>query len=75
MNLVDDSSEGKWCVWRLDDNGNEIRMRSGLTRDEADSIASEFTARGHKQTYWVAVHEVDTTGQLDAADGDARNAS
>ena len=42
-----------WAVWRIDDNGNTFVVRDGLTRDEADRVVAEFTARGHKQTYWA----------------------
>lgn len=43
----------RYSVWRLDDNGNESRMKSFRSRVEADAYRDDFTARGHKQTYWV----------------------
>ena len=43
-----------WQVRRLDDNGNEYEVRRVSSRCEAESIAAELEARGHKQTYWVA---------------------
>jgi hypothetical protein len=45
--------ERNWCVKRLDDNGNEFVLRTGLTREEAERLAAEYQARGHKQSYWV----------------------
>ncbi|MEX6502772.1 hypothetical protein [Pseudomonas zhanjiangensis] len=47
------SREDQWCLVRLDDNGNEFVVRSGLSRAAADALAREFEARGHKQSYWV----------------------
>jgi len=42
-----------WSVWRIDDNANAFLVRGGLTLAEAERAAAEFTARGHKQMYWV----------------------
>jgi hypothetical protein len=42
-----------WAVYRIDDNANVFLVRGGLTRFEADRLAAEFRARGHKQTYLV----------------------
>jgi hypothetical protein len=44
---------GAWAVRRLDDNGNTFVVREGLARAEAERLAAEFEARGHKQTYWA----------------------
>ena len=71
MTSVDNSSGKHWCVWRLDDNGNEIRMRSHLTREEANSIAAQFTARGHKQTYWVSRQDPDASDRSSVADSNS----
>jgi hypothetical protein len=38
---------------RLDDNGNQYVVRTGLTRAAAEALARQFEARGHKQSYWV----------------------
>jgi hypothetical protein len=46
-------SAGSWAVWRIDDNGNTFVVRGGLGREEAERVAAEFSARGHKQMYWV----------------------
>jgi hypothetical protein len=46
-------SAGLWAVYRRDDNGNTFFVRGRLTREEAERLATEFEARGHKQTYWV----------------------
>ena len=42
-----------WAVWRIDDNGNTYKMRDGLSKDAAERVVAEYTARGHKQTYWA----------------------
>jgi hypothetical protein len=42
-----------WTVLRIDDNGNTFVVRDHLARTEADRMVAEFTARGHKQTYWA----------------------
>jgi UDP-N-acetyl-2-amino-2-deoxyglucuronate dehydrogenase len=42
-----------WAVWRIDDNANVFVVREHLTQEEADRVVAEFTARGHKQTYWA----------------------
>jgi hypothetical protein len=42
-----------WSVWRTDDNGNTFVVRDHLDRTEAERLVVEFTARGHKQTYWA----------------------
>jgi hypothetical protein len=47
------SPAATWQVWRIDDNGNTFLMRDQLTHEEADRVVAEFTARGHKQTYWA----------------------
>jgi hypothetical protein len=44
----------RWTVWRQDDNGNRYEVSRHDTRGEAESVAAEMEARGHKQTYWVA---------------------
>lgn len=42
-----------WAVWRIDDNANTFLVRGGLSQVEAEQLAAQFAARGHKQTYWV----------------------
>ncbi|MDF3934622.1 hypothetical protein [Pseudomonas citronellolis] len=42
-----------WCLWRLDDNGNRFVVRRELSREEAEALARDYQARGHKQTYWA----------------------
>ena len=44
----------RWVVWRQDDNGNRYEVRRCGTREEAEALAAEMEARGHKQLYWVA---------------------
>ena len=38
---------------RADDNGNEVEVTRTATREEAERLAREYEARGHKQMYWV----------------------
>lgn len=42
-----------WTVWRVDDNGNVFVVREHLPKSEAQAVAREFEARGHKQLYWI----------------------
>ena len=44
---------GTWAVHRQDDNGNRFVVQTGLSREEAEQLATEFEARGHKQVYWA----------------------
>ncbi|WP_167352932.1 hypothetical protein [Streptomyces rubellomurinus] len=50
---------GSHRVMRQDDNGNRFLVAEGLERAEAERLAAEFEARGHKQLYWV---EADAEG-------------
>jgi hypothetical protein len=43
-----------WVVWRQDDNGNRFVVTRRASRVEAEEVAAEMEARGHKQLYWVA---------------------
>jgi hypothetical protein len=43
-----------WELWRQDDNGNRFLVSAGHSRAEADRLAADFEARGHKQMYWVS---------------------
>ncbi len=43
----------RWCLIRLDDNGNEFIVRGDLDRAGAEALARIFEARGHKQSYWI----------------------
>lgn len=49
----DQSGPDLWAVWRIDDTGNTFLVRDRLTKAEADRAVEEFTAHGHKQTYWA----------------------
>jgi hypothetical protein len=49
----DPPPESAWVVWRIDDNGNTFIVREHLSRDEANCVVVEFSARGHKQMYWA----------------------
>ena len=52
-----DPSSSAWSVLRMDDAGNTFVVREHLSREEAERIVAEFTARGHKQIYWVTQEE------------------
>lgn len=41
----------RWAVHRTDDTGNSFLVRDDLTKEEAERLVAEFTARGHKQYY------------------------
>ncbi|MEU8658979.1 hypothetical protein [Actinoplanes philippinensis] len=47
-------TESVWVVWRQDDNGNRFVVTKRASRAEAEEVAAEMEARGHKQLYWVA---------------------
>jgi putative RNA 2'-phosphotransferase len=49
-----DATGGEWIVWRQDDNGNRFVVARRAFRAEAEALAGEMEARGHKQTYWAA---------------------
>jgi YD repeat-containing protein len=51
--LPNEQPNAVWAVYRTDDAGNSFLVRDALTRDEAERLVAEFTARGHKQYYWV----------------------
>jgi hypothetical protein len=53
MDPCETDSTGTWAVHRQDDNGNHFVVCTGLGRDDADCMAAELGARGHKQLYWV----------------------
>jgi len=42
-----------WIVMRQDDNGNRYEVARVTSRCEAESLARQYEARGHKQIYWV----------------------
>jgi hypothetical protein len=42
-----------WWLWRQDDNGNEVRVARYLAFSAATRAVDAYTARGHKQSYWV----------------------
>ncbi|MET8624414.1 hypothetical protein ABZW30_11765 [Kitasatospora sp. NPDC004669] len=50
---------GTFRVMRQDDNGNRFLVAKGLDRAEAQRLAAEFEARGHKQMYWVESEDTD----------------
>ena len=46
-----------WTVWRQDDNGNQYVVSRHATQAEAQAVATDMEARGHKQVYWVAASD------------------
>lgn len=47
----------RFAVMRADDNGNEVEVTRAATREEAERIARDYEARGHRQIYWVEERE------------------
>mgnify|MGYP006883380924 CR=1 FL=1 len=43
----------RWRVMRLDDNDTELEVSRHCGKAVAERVASQFEARGHKQTYWT----------------------
>jgi len=43
----------RWVVHRQDDNGNRYVVSRHAAKEEADRVAAELDARGHKQLCWV----------------------
>jgi hypothetical protein len=50
-----------WVVWRQDDNGNRFEVARLESRADAETLAAQFEARGHRQIYWVAAADEGTT--------------
>jgi hypothetical protein len=51
--MAESEPAGRWSVWRIDDHGNTFLVHAGLGFAEAERLAAEFAARGHKQRYWT----------------------
>ncbi|SDR69723.1 hypothetical protein [Pseudomonas oryzae] len=49
------AAQGRWLLYRIDDNGNEVAMRRFARREDAEAAMHLYEARGHKQAY--VVHE------------------
>jgi hypothetical protein len=58
-------SERPWVVWRQDDHGNRAVVSRHDSRDEAERVVADFTARGHKQLYWVVEDRRDAPTNAD----------
>ncbi len=58
-----------WALWRLDDNGNRFVMAIFATRERAEAAARDYTARDHKQVYWVEAVPEGGTETGDASGG------
>lgn len=44
---------GRWVLYRIDDNGNEVEMRRFAERAAAEALMRDYERRGHKQAYLV----------------------
>lgn len=44
---------GKWTLFRLDDNDNEVEMFRYPLKEMAEGAKRIYTERGHKQSYYV----------------------
>jgi hypothetical protein len=51
----DQAKDNGYEVHRVDDNGNEFIVATGLSREEAERIADMYEARAHKQMYMVRI--------------------
>jgi hypothetical protein len=60
--MTNDSNAPAWRVMRQDDNGNQYLVARELPREEAERLAAELEARGHKQLYWTELDRPRTTG-------------
>jgi hypothetical protein len=58
-----------WRILRLDDNGNRFVVAECVSEDEARRVADEFTARGHKQAYWVERGQVPALAEVHEVGG------
>ncbi|MEU9044144.1 MULTISPECIES: SPOR domain-containing protein [unclassified Kitasatospora] len=69
---------GTYRVMRQDDNGNRFVVAGDLDRAEAQRLAAEFEARGHKQLYWVealgATEAAEAAEPAESGNGGPRNA-
>jgi hypothetical protein len=50
---VDRTRLPEWALWRQDDNGNRFEMARFHCYAKASAQAQMYTARGHRQLYWV----------------------
>ncbi len=57
------AEQQRWCLIRLDDNGNEFVVQADLSRAQAQALARQYEARGHKQSYWVRRQADKPTGE------------
>lgn len=51
--VADELGSKPWLLLRRDDNGNRVPMWYFHERQQADVVARDYAARGHKQTYEV----------------------
>lgn len=47
------TATARWVVKRQDDNGHVFEIARFSSSLEAEAVAAEYEARGHKQMYWV----------------------
>jgi hypothetical protein len=58
------SPPARWPVWRMDDSGNTFVVREHLDAAEAERLAVDFTARGHKQIYWAGPEKTRASARI-----------
>ena len=46
-------ADGRWRVWRQDDNGHRVPMTAFAREEDARAEVRRLEALGHKQTYWA----------------------
>lgn len=51
--VADELGPKPWLLVRVDDNGNRAPMWYFSEREQAEVVARDYAARGHKQTYEV----------------------
>ncbi len=51
--VSDETGPRPWLLSRLDDNGNRVPMWYFRARVQAEAVARDYAARGHRQTYEV----------------------
>jgi hypothetical protein len=50
---VGETRNGRFELWRQDDNGNRVLIRRFDTRASAEAEVARFESLGHRQIYWV----------------------
>ena len=51
--MQEPDSTARFALMRQDDNGNIFEITRVCSEARAEALVAGFTARGHKQLYWV----------------------